>query len=600
MLWLGWGDFAGTAVVSVTSESPAAPSGQPTQRKRIAIESTSLVCTIVVVVVGFIVVYPIALLFIKSFDIGALGAKPAFGLANWAAATDEPGLRAAIINTLTLTAARQAIAFSVGIVLAWLLARTDIPRAHWLEFGFWIAFFLPALTGTLGWILLLDPDYGLVNHLLANLGMPALNIFSWWGIVFAHLATGSIAINTLLLVPSFRNLDASLEEASRMSGARTAGTIFRIVIPVLAPAMFVVLLLGVIRSMEAFEIELILGSPQRINVYSTIIYREIFAARPQYGIASAMSMIVLFLLMPFIGMQQWLAARRRHATVTGKTNPRLVRLGGWRWPAFTAIAGFLVLITIVPAAMVVLATFMKIFGFFDVPEGAFTLDHWRTAMSDKHLLASLYTTVAVAAGAAVIAMAGFSLVAYILARTRYRFRAILDFVTWLPSAMPGIVIGLGFLWLFVGTPIFRPLYGTIWIMMIAVAIGGMTTGVQVLKANMIQLGRELEEAARASGASTAQTFHRIVLPLISPAIVTIGLVSFAAATKATSLVVLLSTGSLQPLSILQLNYMGDGDYESATVLGVIILVVTVVIALAAQIIGLRGGRATRFKPDAEN
>jgi iron(III) transport system permease protein len=596
------GEFAGTAVVSVTSQASATPSGQPAQRKRIAIESAGLICTIVLVVVGFVVIYPIALLLLKSFDIGALGAKPAFGLANWAAALDEPGLRAAIVNTLTLTAARQAIAFSAGIGLAWLLARTDIPRAYWLEFGFWIAFFLPALTGTLGWILLLDPDYGLVNHFLTSLGVPAFNIFSWWGIVFAHLATGSVAINTLLLVPSFRNLDPSIEEASRMSGARTAGTIFRIVVPVLAPAMFVVLLLGVIRSMEAFEIELILGSPQRINVYSTIIYREIFSAQPQYGVASAMSMIVLFLLMPFIGMQQLLAARRRHATLTGKTNQRPLRLGGWRWPAFAAIAGFLALVTLVPAAMVTLATFMKIFGFFDVPDGAFTLDHWRTALSDHHLIASLYTTVAVAAGAAAIAMAGFSLVAYILARARYRFRAILDFVTWLPSTVPGIVVGLGFLWLFVGTPIFRPLYGTIWIMMIAIAIGGMTTGVQVLKANMIQLGKELEEAARASGANTAQTFRRIVLPLISPAIITIGLLSFAAATKATSLVVLLSTGSLQPLSILQLNYMGDGDYESATVLGVIILVVTVVIALAAQAIGLRSGasgRAMRFKPDAE-
>jgi iron(III) transport system permease protein len=216
------GDFAGTAVVSVTSEAPATPNGQPAPRKRIAIESASLVCTIVLVVVGFIVVYPIALLFLKSFDIGALGAKPAFGLANWIAALDEPGLRAAIINTLTLTAARQAIAFSSGIGLAWLLVRTDIPRAHWLEFGFWIAFFLPALTGTLGWILLLDPDYGLVNHFLSSLGLPVFNIFSWWGIVFAHLATGSIAINTLLLVPSFRNLDASLEEASAPRNGSTS------------------------------------------------------------------------------------------------------------------------------------------------------------------------------------------------------------------------------------------------------------------------------------------------------------------------------------------------------------------------------------------
>jgi iron(III) transport system permease protein len=569
---------------------------QPLRPGSIRFEATTVVATFVLLLVAFVVVYPIVLLLIQSFDLSPFGTTPAYGIANWHDAFVEPGLRAAVVNTLTLTAARQTVAFAAGIGFAWLLARTDIPFPHWLEFGFWVAFFLPSLTGTLGWILLLDPDYGLINHLLMHLPFvsgPVFNIYTWWGIVFAHLATGAIAINTMLLVPAFRNLDGSLEEASRTAGVGALGTMVRIVIPVLAPSMLVVFLIGIIRSMEAFEIELILGSPQRINVYSTIIFREIFAGHPQYGIASAMSMIVLSLLLPFIGLQQWLSGKRRHATVLGKANPRVIRLRRWRWGAFAAVAGLLFTITVVPAAMVLLGTFMKIFGFFDVPNGAFTLDHWREAFIDPHLIAALYTTIAIAGGTAVIAMGGFSAIAYIVTRTRYRLRGVLDFITWLPGAVPGIVISLGFLRFFLGMPIFRPLYGTIWLMMIAISVGGMSTGVQVLKAGMIQLGKELEEAARASGANTIATFRRIVLPLIAPAVITIGLLSFAAATKATSLVAMLSTGSLQPLSILQLSYMNDGNYEAATVLGVLILILTVGIALVARLIAMRSGAAGR-------
>ena len=355
--------------------------------------------------------------------------------------------------------------------------------------------------------------------------------------------------------------------------------------------------------MEAFEIELILGSPDRINVYSTLIYHQIYAIHPEYGSAAAMSMIVLSLLLPFIGLQQWFAHRRNHTTVSGKYSGRVQQLARWRWPIFGALASLLLVITVLPIVLVILGTFMKLFGYFDVPNGSFTLVNWQKALLDTKLAAALYNTLLIAFGAAAIAMTAFSLIAYISARTRFALRGALDFVTWLPSAVPGIVISLGFLWLFLGTPLFRPLYGTIWILMIAVALGGMTTGVQVIKTNMMQLGAELEEASAASGATTFYTFRRVVLPLIAPAVLMVGLLSFAAATRATSLVALLSTGSMKPLSMLQLNYMEDGSYELATVLGVIIFALTVGVALLARLIGMKAGASARstavVEPDSQ-
>lgn len=565
-------------------------------RRRWRLESQALFYSSILLLIAFVVLYPIFLLLYQSFQVGPLGTATVWGLDNWRAALSDPSMREAVINTLSLTVTRQALAFLIGVPIAWLLARTDIPGRYWLEFAFWVAFFLPSLTCTLGWILLLDPGYGLINEMLQKLPFitePPFDIFTWWGIVFTHLASGTLAIKIMLLTPAFRNMDSSLEEASRASGASTIGTLFRVVVPIMAPVIFVVFLMGTIRAMEAFEIELILGAPAKIDVYSTLIYRQIFDVTPQYGTATALSMIVLALLLPFIGLQQWLTHRRSHATVSGKYSGRLHHLGRWRWPLFALIAGLLIILTVLPVSIVMLGTFMKIFGYFSLPSGAYTLNNWQRALNHPQLFQALQTTLVIACCAAALAMASFSLIAYISVRTRFALRSVLDFLTWLPSAIPGIVIGLGFLWLFLGTPLFRPLYGTIWVLIIAVALGGMTLGVQVIKSNLVQLGAELEEASATSGATTPYTVRHIVLPLIAPAILVVGLLIFAAAAREVSLVALLSTGAVKPLSMLQLNYMEDGSYELATVVGVFILTLTIGAALLARLIGMRTGAGSR-------
>jgi len=589
--------IAAAAGLRASSSLNTAP--VPRRRGRRRIDRNTLGYTLVLLFIAFVVVYPILLLLYQSFQVGAFGTTTVWGLENWRVVLSEPGMREAIFNTLTLTATRQLISFAIGVPIAWLLARTNIPGRYWLEFGFWVAFFLPSLTCTLGWILLLDPNYGLLNSLMMKLPFieaPPFDIFSWWGIVFAHLAGSTLAIKVMLLTPAFRNMDASLEEASRAAGASTPGTLRRIVIPIMGPVILVVFLMGTIRSMEAFETELILGAPRQIEVYSTLIYRQIFDVTPQYGVATAMSMIVLIILLPFIGLQQWLTNRRNHTTISGKYTGRLHRLGRWRLPLFWLLVALLLAITLLPVSFVVLGTFMKIFGYFTLPSGALTTANWAAALQNPQLFEAFKTTILIAGGAAFVAMTTFSLVAYISIRTRFALRGVLDFLTWLPSTIPGIVVGLGFLWLFLGTPIFRPLYGTIWALIIAVALGGMTLGVQIIKTSLVQIGKELEEASAASGAAMFHTFRRIVLPLIAPAVLVVGLLIFASATREISLVALLATGSVKPLSMLQLNYMEDGRYEFATVMGVLILMLTLSAALLSRLISIRLGAGGKDAP----
>jgi iron(III) transport system permease protein len=544
-------------------------------------------CVTALTLVAIFVVYPVVLLFVNSFHEGALGQETGWGLANWQAALTQPSLLSALANTLSLALTRQAISIVIAIGIAWLLARTDLPATSWLEFGYWIAVFMPQLTVTLAWIMIFDGYNGIANGILKQLGIsqqPVFNIYSWWGIVAAHLLSGTIAVQVMLLTPAFRNLDSSLEEASRTTGATTIGTLVRIVVPILAPAIFVVALLGAIRGMEAFETELVLGGPINLDVFSTKIYRLTLAEPPQYGIATAMSMLVLLVVLPLVLLQQAITRRRSFTTVTGKYRNQRVQLGRWRWPLFGLVTASILTITVLPASLVVMGTFMNLFGNFGIAQ-PWTLKNWQMVLGNPLFVRALTNTLVIAVGSAVLAMVAFTGLAYIIVRTRFVARGALDFLVWLPSTFPGIILGLGFLWLFLGTWFLRPIYGTTLLLILVAAISGMTLTTQVVKVGLLQLGSELEEASLASGARWFVTFRRVVLPLIAPTIAVVGVLGFSFAARTTGSIALLSTATNQPLSMLQLTMAASSQYGPASVVGAFLMLLTVGAALVARTLG---------------
>lgn len=188
-----------------------------------------------------------------------------------------------------------------------------------------------------------------------------------------------------------------------------------------------------------------------------------------------------------------------------------------------------------------------------------------------------------------VSVALFTLVAYIVIRTRFVGRGVLDFVSWLPSTFPGIILGVGLLSLFLGTPFLRPLYGSMALLVIATVISSMTLGVQIIKGTLIQLGVELEEAAKVAGGSGWDGFRDILLPIMTPTLLLVGSLSFIAAARNVSTVALISTSHTRPLSLLQLDFLVESRYESAAVIGVIVVLLTTGIALISRLLGLRAG-----------
>jgi iron(III) transport system permease protein len=547
----------------------------------------SLPMVLLLLVVGFLVVTPLFLMILNSFQTARPGQPIVWGLEGWVKAFNTPGIVKAMTNTFTLAITRQSIALVVGCFFAWLIARTDIPMKGVLEFFFWLSFFLPPLPEAMGWILLLDPKYGLLNQaLLATgiIGQPLFNIYSFWGIVWAHVG-GTISVKVMLLVPAFRNLDAALEEASKISGASGWQTFFHIVIPVMMPAILVTTILGLIRSLEAFEIELLLGTPIGLQVYSTKIHELVTWEPPQFAPAMALSTVFLGVLLLMVALQRRYIANRNYETVTGRGfSIRPTPLGRWRYPALAVVLSFATVVTLVPTSLLLVGTFMKLFGFFNIAD-PWTLDNWRATLNDPVLLRSLWNTVAIGAGSGVIGVLFFALIAYMIVKTRHAGRWLLDFLSWLPWSIPGILLGMALLWTFLQTRIFLPIYGTIYLLMIAMVIKSMPFGTQMIKSVLIQLGTDLEEASKVCGGTWLHTFRRVILPLAMPALITVGLVGFISAARDISTVVLLGSGKSRTLSLLMLDFAAGAEFEKATVVAVIIVGLVVGAALFARALG---------------
>ena len=551
-----------------------------------------IIMAAVLLALGFFMIWPVLLVLINSFNAAAdwFVEPRRWGLDHWRAAYQQPGaLLVPLGNSLLIWGLTTALSLPIGIAIAWTLARTRIRFSHTLEFMFWVAYMVPPLPTTIAWIGLMDPQLGMLNKALTLLPFikhGPFNIFSVAGIVWANLMANGIAVKVILLTPAFRNMDATLEEAARVSGASTMLTAFRVTLPLMISPIMLVFALQLLRVFQQFEIEFLLGTPINFFVYSTKILALIRTDVPQYGEATALASITLLLIALIIPLQRWVLERRRYTTITGNFKPGLIDLGRLNHVLFAIIVFLLLMLTVIPMAMLVLGSFMTRIGYFVL---GFTLDNWRLVLNDQLFLNAASTTLILGLFAAIGSPLLFSLLAYILVRTRLPGRWALDTMVWVTGAIPGILSGLGLLWLFVDTPGLRFLYGTIWALFLVVLIQGKTTGVNIMKAVFVQIGPDMEEAARVSGAGWIKTYFRIWLPLLMPTLALLSVLNFTSAAGTTAPIILLASRETMTLSLLALEFASPGinNREAASVISIFIIGITIAGALIVRNLSLR-------------
>jgi iron(III) transport system permease protein len=551
------------------------------------------IMAVVLISLGYFLIWPVLILLINSFNAANdwFVEPRRWGVNHWINAFHRPGLLASLGNSLLVWSLTVAISFPIGVGIAWLLARTKIPFSHTLEFLFWVSYMVPALPTTIAWITLLDPDIGVINLALKNLlqlERGPFNIFSVPGIVWANLMGHGISIKVMLLTPAFRNMDSTLEEAARVGGASNLRTLFRVTLPLMVSPMMMVFALQLLRVFQSFETEYLLGMPFGFFVYSTKIFTLVRNQIPNYGEATVLASLTLLMIALIIPLQRWILERRRYTTITGSFRPGLIDLGRLNYVTFAAIALLLALLTVGPVAILVLGSFMQRIGYFVL---GYTLDHWRFVLSDPVFVKALRTTLTLALTAALCSPLIFSVIAYILVRTRLPGRGALDLMIWSAGAIPGILAGLGLLWVFIGTPGLNFLFGTIWALIIVVILQGKTTGVNIMKGVLVQVGADMEEAARVSGAGWIRTYCRIWLPLLMPTLILLAVMNFVSAAGATSSIILLASRDTMTLSLmaLELSSIAVSNREAASIISIFIIMFTVVGALLVRYFGRRLG-----------
>jgi iron(III) transport system permease protein len=541
-------------------------------------------------VTAFMVVYPLGMVLYGSLKETAPGQPGPLTLENWRLVLTDSGTFRVFFTTILIALPRTLLALVLATIFAWIVARTTTPGKRLLEGLLVFMFFLPELPWVLAWMLLGAPNVGLLNQWLRALipgveSVVNVNVYSYAGLIVLG-AVRSAPVLFLFVYPAFQAMDATLEEAARIAGAGGWRTIFRINLPLLLPALLASGILSFVVAMESFEIPQLLGTPAKIFVFTTKIYDLAYGGHvARFGPAMVLAVLLLLLTFSLI-MIQWKAlGGRAYTTVSGRGyRARPLDLGPWRWLAFAFIVGFFLVFGALPFVVLLLNSFMQLSGFLSWE--MLTTNHWRDALARSAVLTSIKNTLLVGVAAATIGMIASALISYVVTRTTWPGRKVLDLVAWVPWAVPGLVMALGFLWAFVWLPI----YGSLWLLVLVFVARGLPVGSRFFTATMVQIGAELEESARIHGASWLRTFLRIWIPLLRPAVLGAWILLFVIAVRVLDLAVLFSGPGTRVLSVDIFFWTVTGRQEAASVLA---LLQTALVLAGYVVARLLLGRAPR-------
>jgi iron(III) transport system permease protein len=534
-------------------------------------------------VLVYLAVLPLFMLFWGSFQIEVAPREYEFTLDNYAAAYASQYTYSTLRNSLAFAAGAALLSFVLGAALAWLVERTNMPfRQAFLPLSL-VPLVMPGVLEAIAWIFLLSPKIGYVNLALMNLlGLPGapFDIFSLGGMIWVQ-ALGQAPLAFLLMLAAFKSMDPALEESAMMSGASLWATVRRVTLPLLLPAVGSVLLILFVRSIEAFEVPAIIGIPARTFVYTSEIWLAFTEFPPDYGRGAALAVGLLAIS----GLGVWLYTRatgrgERFQTVTGKAfRPRPFDLGPWRWVAFAGLCAYFVLVLLLPFLVLL---WNSLLPYIAPPSaqalGQVSLDNYAYLLGFDPFRKAALNSVLLAILAASAVMLLTAIIAWVAYKSRLPGAKLLDYLAFLPVAVPGLVLGMALIWFYVAFPL--PIYGTLWVLLIAYATKYLPYGMRATSGSIMQISRELEEASGISGGSWWQTFRRVTLPLLRPGLVAGWIYVLIVSFREFSTSVLLATGQSMVLSILAFTMFEQGQVT------VVAAIAVLMIALLLSIVGI--------------
>jgi iron(III) transport system permease protein len=546
-----------------------------------------LVVGSLLVVLGILVLYPIALLAINSVQSSRYGANVTWTLGHYVTLLTSRDSLAALQGTVLISGGATAVAAFWGVLLAWIIARTDTPGRRMLDTLNLIPFFLSSTVAAVGWQVLIAPRAGMINQLYMHLtgrDTPLLNVYSYLGniLVIGFFYTPYMY---LFVVGALHNLDPAMEEAARVSGASMERTTFLVTLPLVLPSILSGIILVFVTAASLIGVPILLAVPGRIHTLATRIWQATQDYPPDYNFAATISMLLLVLTLGLLAME-WHAIRgRAFVTVSGRGyRPGIIKLGRWRYIALGLDLLYFMISVVLPFGALVLASFQdQWLGTFEPTR--FTWDNYRQVLfADATAVRGLRNSLILATVGSTIAVSFCALVAYITRRTKTIGVRLVELIATAPVALPGIVLGIAFLIAWIRTP----LYGTLWIIMIAYVAHYLPYGVKNLSAILGSIAPELEESARVSGARPWTVLYRVTLPLIRPGIVATWLLLFVIFLREVGASIILYVTGTETMSISLIRIMQYSPYALATAFSVLqTLLLLILLMVFNRIAGAR-------------
>ena len=576
--------------------SSAASSVGSLSRVQSRLGVANLVLIACVAIAVWLVFVPVAALIYNAFTEDTGFGPGAFSFENFAEAYSGWHIARLLRNSLIFAGASAVLTLLMGAGVAWVVERTDAPGASVFHTLALLAFAIPGLLVAMAWIFVLSPNIGWGNALLASLlgttEAPA-NIYSMPGMAWA-LSSHYFPLAYLTLGPALRALDVRMEEAGLMLGASYAQVLGKVTLPLLRPAILSALLLLFVMGMASYEVPRLIGRPARIDVFTTEIQGATIATPPAFGVASALSLALLFIcILAVYCYRRATADVDSFATITGKGyRPARSKLGRWRWPVALGTGAMFALALGLPVFTLVWQSFFRNLAQpFASSAADATLDNYRFILSYPIFLAAVKTSVLLAAMAATAVTALTFAMAWLAQRGLPRYGFMLDALAFAPIAIPGVIVGAGILTAYLMLPI--PIYNTIWILLVAYVTLYLPYGMRFASSGIAQIHRELEEMAAISGADLVQTFRRVLLPLLAPVLLAGWIYVFVLAARELGASIFLVGPGTHVLGTITLTMWEEGgSYGAVAALGVIQIIPLVLIVAALRWLELRIQRRT--------
>ena len=551
-------------------------------------KKTPKLTIVLILIVGFLTVCPVIMLVFGSFSEG-LSAFGSFTLDKYISAYTDPAFSRIIINTIIFVVGAAIVATLLALFLAYLNNRTDIPFKFLFKIISITPMMIPHILFSVSWVLLLNPSNGILNLILRqlfSLESSPMNIYSLWGMILVE-GLLDMPIAYLIIAPAMASFDVNLEESSRVFGANSAQTLFRVTLPVLKPAILASFILCVVRCMASFAVPSVIGMPGRIYVLSTHIYRTVsigFAV--DYGKAAAIGMSVLVTSVTLIYIYRYLtSASEKYVTISSRGyRPTVIELKKAKIPLFI-ILGFLMFILIVLPVLVLIYTSLTPYSMVPSARAFSMMDlrHWSTVINDPISLLSLKNSLFLGIFGATLGVILSIFVAYTIVKVRTKASGFLESLSFLSFSFPGIVIGVGFMWFFVRTPI----YATIWALLIGYIATYLPYGIRPLSSAFVQIHRHLEESSMVCGAKPLTTMWRIIVPLLVPGIVSSWVLMATMFLRELTLSVVLSRPGTEVLAVKILRFANDGLWGRLSALGIIMIVISTTLVALVNFMGAR-------------